>query len=368
MCLFVLYRVSDFRLSGIFVFIRFFGKSSSGHAKFQSLIKDGEKSAGGKNAVLLFSTISLIIGFVLDLIIGDPQGWPHLIRAFGYVIAAMEKLFYPMKNKRFGGFLFAISVLAVCFGIPAVLLYAAWRISPWVYLVLESVLCWQTLAAKSLKTASMDVYGHLKNGDTEKARHSVSMIVGRDTQTLDEAGITRAAVETVAENASDGVGAPMFYSLIGGAALACFYKAANTMDSMVGYKNEKYMDFGRFAAKFDDVLNFLPSRLCALIMICVSGICGFDRKNAALVWCKHRRNHASPNSAQTESVVAGALRVRLAGDARYFGKTLKKPFIGFDCRSIEPEDIVRANRLMYAEAFAQFFLTLLIRGIVYAAI
>lgn len=318
--------------------------------------------------MIAYTTGAIIIGFILDMLLGDPQGWPHLIRGFGLVISAMEKLFYPMKNKRAAGALFTLGVLLICVGVPAALLCLAWAITPWAYLVLGGILSWQLLAAKSLKVSSMEVYEPLVSGDMEAARYAVSMIVGRDTDKLDCAGISRAAVETVAENTSDGVAAPMFYMLLGGPVLGCLYKAVNTMDSMVGYKNEKYMHFGSCAARLDDVLNFIPARLCALVMIALSGICGFDGKNAFRIWKRDRRKHASPNSAQTEAVVAGALGIRLAGDAWYFGKLHKKPYIGDALREIEPQDISRANRLLYAAAIALFVLTVLIRGLACAAI
>ena len=204
--------------------------------------------------------------------------------------------------------------------------------------------------------------------DVEKARQAVSMIVGRDTKPLDEKGIVKAAVETVAENTSDGVTAPMFYTMLGGAAAGFFYKAANTMDSMIGYKNDKYINFGRFAARLDDVLNFIPSRLTALLMIVSAGMLRFDMKNAWKIWRRDRRNHASPNSAQTEAVCAGALDVRLAGDAYYFGELHKKPFIGDDIRQIENEDIRRANRLMYCTSALMLIICTAVRAVLWGVI
>ena len=194
------------------------------------------------------------------------------------------------------------------------------------------------------------------------------MIVGRDTDALDAAGVTRAAVETVAENASDGVAAPLFYMLLGGAVLGCLYKAANTMDSMVGYKNERYLDFGRTAARLDDALNFIPARLCAWVMIFAAQLCGMDAGNALRIYRRDKRNHASPNSAHTEAAMAGALRVRLAGDAYYFGKLCKKPYIGDAQRPIEAADILRAHKLLYVTAYLLLMLALAFRGILYAAI
>lgn len=318
--------------------------------------------------MILYSTAALCLGLLLDALLGDPQGWPHIIRAFGWLIASLEKILYPMQNKRLGGTLLVIAVLTLCAGIPAAILFGAWCLSPWVYLVLEALLCWQLLAARSLQVESKKVYTALETGTLDDARYAVSMIVGRDTACLDEAGVTRAAVETVAENTSDGVAAPLFYLCFGGAVLGCLYKAANTMDSMVGYKNDRYLDFGRTAAKLDDVLNYLPARLCAIVMVAASALCGMDAKNAWRIWRRDRRNHASPNSAQTESVMAGALDLRLAGDAYYFGKLHKKPFIGDDLRPIARKDILRSHTLMFATTALLAVLALIIRGIAYAAL
>lgn len=320
----------------------------------------------GGSMFILYSGMALIIGFLLDLLIGDPMGWPHIVRGFGALIAGLEKLLYPMKNKHLAGDILVVLVLFICTVIPVILVYFTYRWSPFAYLVLESLLCWQILAVKSLKVESRKVYTALEESDLEKARQEVSMIVGRDTESLDEAGVTRAAVETVAENASDGVGAPLFYMMLGGAALGCFYKAANTMDSMVGYQNERYLDFGRCAAKLDDVLNFIPARLSAWIMIFSAKLCGMDHRNAKRIYLRDRRNHASPNSAHTEAVMAGALGLRLAGDAWYFGKLHKKPYIGDETHPIEPKDILRSHRILYAMAVIFLLLALIERGILYA--
>jgi adenosylcobinamide-phosphate synthase len=261
----------------------------------------------------------------------------------GMLIERLERLFYPLAAKRLGGKLLALITLLVCTALPAALLFFAFSLSPWLYFGVETLLCWQLLATKSLRTESGKVYAAFKAKDIEAAKKAVSMIVGRDTDQLDEAGIARAAVETVAENTSDGVVAPLFYMMLGGAPLGCLYKAANTMDSMIGYKNERYLDFGRFAAKLDDGLNFIPSRLCALLMLLAVWLCKMDAKNALHIWRRDRRRHASPNSAQTEAVMAGRLRLRLAGNAYYFGKLYEKPTIADDIRPIEAEDIRRAH-------------------------
>ena len=188
--------------------------------------------------------------------------------------------------------------------------------------------------------------------------------MGRDTQDLTAEGVTKAAVETVAENASDGVIAPLLYMLLGGAPLALTYKAINTMDSMVGYKNTQYLYFGRAAAKLDDIANYLPSRIAALLWVAAAALTGNDARSAWRIWRRDRHNHASPNSAQTESACAGALGVQLAGPAYYFGEYYPKPTIGDALRPIEPEDIRRANKMMYAESLLALLLGLAIRGVI----
>ena len=216
------------------------------------------------------------------------------------------------------------------------------------------------------KGACAREYERLPGADKARpaaARIAVSRIVGRDTQALTAEGVTKAAVETVAENASDGVIAPLLYMLLGGAPLALTYKAINTMDSMVGYKNERYLRFGRAAAKLDDIANYLPSRIAALLWVAAAALTGNDARSAWRIWRRDRRNHASPNSAQTESACAGALNVQLAGPAYYFGQYYPKPTIGDAVRPIEPEDIRRADRMMYAESLLALALGLVIRGI-----
>ena len=295
---------------------------------------------------------ALLTGYVLDLIFGDPRQIYHPIRIIGNLIAVLEKgirKVFPKtsKGELAGGTVLVVLVVLICTAVPAALLGLAAWIHPVVYWLLASFWCWQILATKSLKTESMKVYAPLKEGDLPAARRAVAMIVGRDTERLTEEGVAKAAVETVAENTSDGIVAPLIFLALGGPALGFFYKAVNTMDSMVGYKNERYLYFGRTAARLDDVLNFLPSRISAWLMILAAAILGMDGKNAKRIYLRDRRNHASPNSAQTEAVMAGALRVQLAGDAWYFGELYKKPTIGDPFRAVEPEDIVRANRLMY---------------------
>lgn len=295
---------------------------------------------------------ALLTGYVLDLIFGDPRQIYHPIRIIGNLIAVLEKgirKVFPKtsRGELAGGTVLVVLVVLICTAVPAALLGLAAWIHPVVYWLLASFWCWQILATKSLKTESMKVYAPLKEGDLPAARRAVAMIVGRDTERLTVEGVAKAAVETVAENTSDGIVAPLIFLALGGPALGFFYKAVNTMDSMVGYKNERYLYFGRTAARLDDVLNFLPSRISAWLMILAAAFLGMDGKNAKRIYLRDRRNHASPNSAQTEAVMAGTLRVQLAGDAWYFGELYKKPTIGDPFRAVEPEDIVRANRLMY---------------------
>lgn len=308
---------------------------------------------------MIYHITSMLAGFLMDLLLGDPYWLPHPIRLIGNWISFLEKRLLgskteekhttPEQEKR-RGMLLVLAVLSSTVFVTAVLLLGAYRLHPYLGAVIESIMTYQILATKCLKVESMKVYQELKKGDIAASRKAVSMIVGRDTECLDETGVAKAAIETVAENTSDGVIAPMIFTAIGGPILGFFYKAVNTMDSMVGYKNEKYQYFGSAAAKFDDVVNYIPARLSAWLMILASAITHMDWKNAKKVFLRDRYNHKSPNSAQTESVMAGALDVQLAGDAWYFGKLCKKPTIGDAIREIEPEDIRRSHTLLYMTA------------------
>ncbi len=306
---------------------------------------------------MIMSLAACVAGFFLDFIFGDPEWLYHPVRLIGKGISFGERQLRKLcsSNKSGRELVAAGAVLWVCiagisFLLPLGLLILAQKIHPVLRFVLETFWCYQIIAARCLCKESVKVYDRLKADDLPGARRAVSMIVGRDTENLSAEGVTKAAVETVAENTSDGVTAPLIYMLIGGAPLGFLYKAVNTMDSMLGYKNDKYLYFGRIPAKMDDVFNYIPSRVTALFMIVAAFFCGMDGKNAWRIYRRDRRKHASPNAAQTEAVCAGALRVRLAGDAVYFGKLYKKEFIGDNLRPIEPEDIKRTGRLMYVTA------------------
>ena len=298
---------------------------------------------------------AIIAGFILDLIFGDPHWLPHPICLIGNLIGFIERNLRPRlePNKGallLGGALMVIIVLVISFVVPMAILLAAGMVSPWLAFALETLMCYQIFATKCLRDESMKVYTALHNHDLADARVKLSWIVGRDTQNLDEEEITKGAVETVAENTADGIIAPMFYMFLGGVPLAFLYEGINTMDSMVGYKNDKFLYFGRCAAKLDDLANLLPARITGLVMIGAAFVLGLDGKNAWKIFWRDRYNHLSPNSAMTESVTAGALNIQLGGDHFYFGKLVHKDTIGDDIRPVCPEDIVKTNRLLYMTA------------------
>ncbi len=313
--------------------------------------------------------LPLVIGFVLDALIGDPYRLPHPVRLIGRLISALETFVRAHFRKlTAGGVFLAFTVLILSAGVTWGMVFLCGMIHPLLGTAAESVLCYYMIAARCLQKESMKVYRAVEENDTEKARKAVSMIVGRDTERLGRDGIIRAAVETVAENTSDGVTAPIMYMALFGAVGGMVYKSVNTMDSMIGYRNEKYRELGRFAARLDDVLNYVPSRLTALAMIISAYLLGMDGRNAFRIWRRDRLKHASPNSAQTESVCAGALGVRLAGDAYYFGELHRKPYIGDDARPIENEDIRRADRLMYLTSVICLMISSAVRAVIYGVI
>lgn len=309
--------------------------------------------------MLHYTGIALAAGFLLDLAIGDPRWLYHPVRLIGKLIDRLEKNIRKVFPKTpagelAGGIFLVIGVVLVTVGVTAGILHMAYGLHAAAGFALESFMCYQMLAVRSLKDESMLVYDALTSGKESSladGRDAVSCIVGRDTQNLDETGVTKAAVETVAENFGDGVFAPMFYMALGGPVCMYLYKAINTMDSMLGYKNERFLYFGRAAAKLDDVVNFIPARMAGILLVISAWIGPFDGKNAGRIFARDRRKHASPNSAHTEAAAAGALDIQLAGDAYYFGKLYEKPSIGDPLQAVVPDDIRRMNRLMYGAAF-----------------
>lgn len=310
--------------------------------------------------------LAIFFGFLLDLAFGDPRWLAHPVVGMGRTITWAEKRLraaFPdtPQGRRRAGAVLAAALPSATLVLSCGVLWLAHLVDWQLRLILETLMCYQALATCELRRQTLVVGQRLEEGDLPAARTAVSMVVGRDTACLDEAGVTRAAVETVAENAADGVIAPLFYMALGGGPLALAYKAVNTMDSMIGYKNDKYLDFGRAAARLDDGCNFVPSRLAALLMVCVCPFLGFDAGGAWRIWRRDWSLSTSPNSGQTEAACAGALGLRLLGDAFYFGKLVHKPAVGDDTRAIEVADIARANRLMLAASAAMLLLTCAVR-------
>lgn len=309
-----------------------------------------------------YHIVAFFAGYILDRLFGDPYWLPHPIRLIGNLIAVLDQRLLGDNKKHpfFRGIVLVVAVTGSTVLVAAAVLFFSYRLHPAAGIIAESIMTYQILAAKCLKVESMKVYDALNTGDLAVSRKAVSMIVGRNTASLDREGVAKAAIETVAENTSDGVIAPMLYTALGGPVLGFFYKAVNTMDSMVGYKNDRYLYFGRAAAKLDDIVNFIPARVSAWFMIASCMFAGKAVrkgekrttvcKRAYKTWRTYRFCHASPNSAQTESVCAGALGLKLAGDAWYFGTLVKKPYIGEFVYPVEAEDIKRANKLMYLTA------------------
>ena len=316
------------------------------------------------------TALSVFAGFGLDCLLGDPLSAAHPVVLMGKLISFLEKRLrarFPKtpRGERTAGLVMALCVPLVSAGAGLLLLYLAWRVHPWAYFAVSAFLCWQCFAARCLMTEAKKVVTCLETQGLSAGRRQVAMLVGRDTENLTEEQVIKAAVETVAENTSDGVVAPLLWMALFGAAGGLFYKAINTMDSMVGYKNDRYLHFGRAAAKLDDGANYIPARLSALAMIGAAFLLKLDGQGAWRVWRRDRRNHASPNSAQTESACAGALGVRLGGNASYFGQLYEKPTIGDPRRPIERADVHRACNLMYGTSgllLAAYGLLLLLGG------
>lgn len=312
---------------------------------------------------------SAVCGFFLDLLLGDPTWMPHPVVLMGRIISAAEnflrfRLPATSRGELLGGIILAAALPVVTLTVSGGVCLLAWRVHPVLTFAVQTIWCWQALAVKGLAEESTRVYVCLKKDQLPAARRAVGRIVGRDTESLDAVGVVKAAVETIAENFSDGVAAPMLYMFLGGAPLALTYKSINTMDSMVGYKNARYLWFGRGAAKLDDAANYLPSRIAAWLWIIAAALMGQDGRGAVRIWHRDARNHASPNSAQTESACAGALGIQLAGPAWYFGQRYEKPTIGDALRPVEATDILRTNRMLYAAAILALAVFAVLRGLV----
>ena len=297
--------------------------------------------------------LSIYTGYALDLIIGDPYSFPHPVRYIGKLISIVEKQIRKItssdKGLKIAGFFLWFIVVGATFGITTLVLQL-FKFNKLAYFIVNTILIYTTLATKCLKDESVKIYKVLKTGDLEKSRIQLSYIVGRDTTNLNEKEIVRATVETVAENTVDGIIATLFYGFIGGAPLAMAYKAVNTLDSTVGYKNDKYYYLGFASAKIDDIANYIPARLGVILLPLGSLFTGFNFKDALKIGIRDRKNHKSPNCAFSEGAVAGALGIQLGGTNVYFGKEVYKPTIGDKTREIEIEDIVRTNKIMYSSS------------------
>jgi len=293
-------------------------------------------------------TVIVLAAVILDLVLGDPRALPHPVVAIGRMISFLESpLRRLFKNARPAGVALLVITVGVTYAGAALLIHAAYALSPVAGFVAGLYLAWVSLAARSLQIESGKVAKALLQGDLPGARLALSYIVGRETAQLDEPEIVRGAVETVAENTGDGVIAPLFYLMLGGPPLAIAYKAVNTLDSMVGYRNERYLEFGWASARFDDLANYLPARLTGLLMVLAAPICALSGGGAWRIMRRDCRNHASPNSGFPEAAAAGALGVQLGGANRYFGRVVEKPAIGDAAAPLSLAAYHGVVRLMY---------------------
>lgn len=312
--------------------------------------------------------MAIVIGYWLDIILGDPHWLYHPVRVIGHLIKKLENILLKSKNtpsqKRMKGLMLLIIVSSLSFVVPSLIIQIFYSVSPLLSTIVSGIMIYQIFATKCLDVETRKVYKALKDDDINEARKWISYLVSRDTETMTKEDIIKATLETIAENLGDGVIAPMFYILIGGAPLGWYYKSVNTLDSMVGYKNDKYMDFGYFSAKWDDVLNYIPARLTAYIILLVAKIHGMDIEEGYRILQRDKRNHASPNSAYPESAAAGVLQVQLGGKATYFGKTSIKPTMGDQKRNLDLSCLDDMRHLLYGTSFVGFLTILLIRLVV----
>ncbi|WIF94964.1 cobalamin biosynthesis protein [Caminicella sporogenes] len=310
--------------------------------------------------------ISIFTGYFMDLIFGDPYWLFHPIKFIGMLIKRLEKLLRKIfkKREKIGGIVLALSTIGLVYFITYSILSMARALNPLLENVVKTFMVFQILATKSLDVESKKVYYPLKEGNLLRARKFLSYIVGRDTENLSKREIIRATVETIAENISDGIIAPLFYIFLGGAALGMTYKAVNTLDSMVGYKNDKYIDFGWASARIDDIVNYIPARITSIFIVIASAVLGFNYKKSFKILVRDGRNHSSPNAGYPEAAVAGALGIQLGGTNVYFGKPVYKPTIGDEEKSLEVEDIDKTIRIMYLTSFVGICIFALVKFII----
>lgn len=296
--------------------------------------------------MIVYHLVSITIAYLLDRLIGDPPNWPHPVRWIGSLISFFEQHWNHGKRKKINGVLMLLFVLFIVFVIVFVFVFIAYKIHPVVGIAVEGVIIATTIAQKSLKDASLEVYHPLKKGELPEARTKLSYIVGRDTDGLDEAEISRGAIETVAENTNDGVTAPIFWALLGGAPLAMVYRATNTCDSMVGHLNDRYKEFGWASAKWDDVMNWIPSRLTGLIMLIGSRPKSMSYRKAGMILLRDAKKHPSPNSGWGEAAVAAILGIQLGGTNYYKGMVSNRAKMGDPIHPIKAEHILQANAIL----------------------
>ena len=315
--------------------------------------------------------IKIIIALVIDYILGDPYNYPHPVKYIGKLISFFDKnmriVFKTPKMLKFAGFLTVIITVSVSFFTAYFIIYSLKRINPILGYIAEIIIMWNCIALRCLDTEVMKIYNSLKERDIEKARKQISYLVSRDTESLDEKGIVKATFETATENITDGIISPILYIIIGGAPLGIAYKAINTIDSMIGYKNEKYADFGFFGAKLDDVVNFIPARLTGFAMVIFAFITGKDYKNGYRIMIRDHNKSKSPNAGWTESVVAGVLGIELSGPTVYFGKVVHKDTIGDNVNEINYEHIKTTTDFMYGATLVVLFMgvvVFLIKGMI----
>lgn len=311
--------------------------------------------------------MELTIGFILDLLIGDPNNPFHPVRGIGLLASKLETIFRKLlKNSlKIAGLIVWMITIILTFAITYGIIFVCMKINKYLGIIVQGIIIYFCISAKGLVVEGYKVIKYLNEGNIEKSRKQLSYIVGRDTESLDSKGITRAVIETIAENMSDGVIAPILFAGIFGAAGSMAYKAVNTMDSMFGYKNEKYIKFGYFPAKLDDLFNYIPARVTGILIIISSFFLKRDYKNSLKIYKRDRYNHTSPNSAHPEAAMAGALDIQLGGANYYFGKIVEKPVIGDKIKEIEINDVKKTAEILYLSAVMGFILMVIIKFIIY---